>query len=106
MFEICPICYWEDDDYQIENPDYAGGANDLSFNQAREEWTKKIKAMNDDLKCPVCGQYQFKERGMFEICPVCDWEDDDCQMEDPDLAGGANDLSLNQARAEWAKKNK
>lgn len=35
-FLICPICDWEDDGVQLNNPDYEGGANTLSLNQARE----------------------------------------------------------------------
>lgn len=25
-FEICPVCYWEDDDVQFLDPEYRGGA--------------------------------------------------------------------------------
>ena len=32
---ICPVCFWEDDPYQADNPDYAGGANRTSLLQAR-----------------------------------------------------------------------
>jgi len=39
-----------------------------------------------------------KPPGTFGICPVCYWEDDYAQYNDPDLAGGANNESLNQAR--------
>ena len=54
--------------------------------------------------CPVCGKYTFEEDGNYEICPVCGWEDDPIQKDDPDLAGGANDLSLNQYREEYQKR--
>lgn len=40
-------------------------------------------------------------QGGYEICDVCNWEDDPVQSSDPDYAGGANELSLNQARKEW-----
>lgn len=30
-FEICPICYWEDDDVQFKDINFAGGANDESL---------------------------------------------------------------------------
>ncbi|MDB5338139.1 MAG: hypothetical protein JWN70_3758 [Planctomycetaceae bacterium] len=30
-FEICPICYWEDDIVQLAFPDLAGGANHCSL---------------------------------------------------------------------------
>ncbi|HGH4687971.1 MULTISPECIES: CPCC family cysteine-rich protein [Enterobacter] len=48
--------------------------------------------------CPCCGQYEFPEEGSYEICPVCNWEDDPVQAEDPDYRGGANVMSLNEAR--------
>ena len=42
-YEICRQCNWEDDPVQYNNPDYEGGANIPSLNQARKEWkTKRI----------------------------------------------------------------
>ncbi len=32
-YEICSACKWEDDEAQYNNPDYEGGANQLSLNQ-------------------------------------------------------------------------
>lgn len=55
--------------------------------------------------CPVCGEYEFEEEGSFDICDVCGWEDDPLQAKEPDLEGGANEMSLNQARAAWEKEN-
>lgn len=49
--------------------------------------------------CPCCQQATLEEpAGSYEICPVCGWEDDPVQAEDPDYAGGANHESLRQAR--------
>lgn len=53
-------------------------------------------------KCPICGQYEFPEENSFDICPVCNWEDDADQEENPDEINGANRMSLNEARAAWA----
>ncbi len=46
-FNICPVCFQEDDNIQRDNPDYEGGANDISLNKARENY-KKIGAMSED----------------------------------------------------------
>lgn len=50
--------------------------------------------------CPCCGFLTLNEPppGTYEICPVCYWEDDPVQFEDPAFAGGANRVSLTQAR--------
>jgi hypothetical protein len=55
--------------------------------------------------CPCCGAKTIAEVGEYEICDVCDWEDDPMQRENPDDALGANTMSLNQYRAEWKKKS-
>ncbi|MBK7749328.1 MAG: hypothetical protein IPP57_03310 [Candidatus Obscuribacter sp.] len=69
--------------------------------------TKKNSTGDDYYPCPCCGAITISEPGSFDICKICDWEDDPDQSEDPDLEGGANELSLEQARAEWiAKKRK
>ena len=62
---------------------------------------KLIRYLEEDPDkiCPCCGKYFFTEKNAFEICPVCGWEDDRLQRRDPDLPGGANRLSLNEARA-------
>jgi hypothetical protein len=50
--------------------------------------------------CPCCECLTLDEKppGTFDICPVCGWEDDDAQFRDPDYEGGANRVSLAQAR--------
>lgn len=50
--------------------------------------------------CPCCGFLTLKEPppGTFHVCPVCCWEDDDTQYRYPDYAGGANEVSLQEAR--------
>lgn len=54
--------------------------------------------------CPCCGYLTLPElRGSFTICEVCRWEDDDIQFDDPDFRSGANDVSLNEARANFRR---
>ena len=48
-------------------------------------------------KCCCCGNYSLPADSIYEICPVCGWQDDDIQNDDPDFEGGANEMSLNQA---------
>ena len=42
-YDICPYCGWEDDGVQLNDPDFDGGANDLSLKQYRKEYQQKIK---------------------------------------------------------------
>ena len=58
---------------------------------------------NEHFACPCCGFLTLLERppGTYAICPVCFWEDDQTQFDDPTYAGGANGISLNQARANF-----
>ena len=41
-FEICPICSWQDDGLQSDKPDYAGGANIMSLNEAQVKISKNL----------------------------------------------------------------
>jgi len=42
-FDLCPICEWQHDRVQEGEPDFWGGANDLSLNDYKVEWEKKRK---------------------------------------------------------------
>ncbi len=37
-FAICPVCSWENDNVQYHDPDYDGGANEMSQNEYRKNW--------------------------------------------------------------------
>ncbi|MDR6821158.1 hypothetical protein J2X76_006364 [Neorhizobium sp. 2083] len=54
--------------------------------------------------CACCDNYTIDVPGTYEICEICYWEDDPVQLEEPDLPGGANSLSLNQAKRSWFSK--
>lgn len=57
--------------------------------------------MADRHKCPVCGEYEFETQGSYDVCDVCGWEDDPIQADKPDYKGGANQMSLNEAKAAY-----
>jgi hypothetical protein len=54
-------------------------------------------------RCPCCHCLTLEERGSYDICPVCYWEDDG--QDDPDadtVRGGPNgSLSLTMARENY-----
>jgi hypothetical protein len=61
--------------------------------------------VDDRFPCPCCGRRTLAEPppGTFLICAVCFWEDDNVQYQDPAYAGGANRVSLNEARENYGR---
>lgn len=53
--------------------------------------------------CLCCGFKTLAEQppGTFDICPVCYWQDDNVQCQDPAYPRWANEVSLNEARANF-----
>jgi hypothetical protein len=41
-YEICENCRWEDNAFQEDHPEDAGGPNKMSLNEAREAYKKGI----------------------------------------------------------------
>lgn len=50
------------------------------------------------LQCPCCDFFTLSERGGFEICPICYWEDEGSDLEALDQPSGANHITLREAR--------
>jgi hypothetical protein len=85
--------------------------NDLSLEELarRKAWFNEYTARLDGgppalpLRCPSCGCKTLCERGGFQICQVCFWEDDGQDDYDADIVrGGPNGrLNLTQARANY-----
>lgn len=93
-YEICPVCFWEDDPVQNENPLYAGGANDLSLAMARQNY----------IECGACEvRFVSEVRSPMphEIPPSLSSPDPDLQ---PALARGVNAAILNASRSILAQK--
>lgn len=59
--------------------------------------------MAEKILCPCCGKHYFEYDGDFTYCNECGWQNDDLQNGKPDFWGGANDMSLNQARKAYKK---
>jgi len=54
------------------------------------------------LQCACCDHFSLDD-GEWEICPVCFWEDDGLGISEPDMASGPNQMTLRQARANFAE---
>jgi len=63
----------------------------------------KDNSANNKYFCPCCGYNTFDEPppGTYSLCEICFWEDDPLQFEIPDFEGGANVVSLNQAKSNF-----
>ena len=53
--------------------------------------------------CKCCGCAALDSDDEYDICPVCFWEKDRTQESDPEYKGGANAVSLNEARKNYAE---
>lgn len=51
-------------------------------------------------KCPCCGYYTLDNEGLYDICPVCFWEDNN-EVEDPNEYDDCNKISLAEARKNY-----
>lgn len=40
-FDVCPICYWEDDDAQLLDPNHVGESNRISLIEAQNNFMEK-----------------------------------------------------------------
>ena len=55
--------------------------------------------------CPCCQHLTLQEEppGSYLVCPVCFWEDDPVQVADTSYKGGANAVSLREARDNYLR---
>ncbi|WP_437921614.1 CPCC family cysteine-rich protein [Sphingobacterium sp. LRF_L2] len=77
----------------------------IGFDKEALEKALLILTVNSKFACPCCGHKTFTEKpnGTYGICPVCFWEDDPVQLDDPSYEGGANLTSLKQAQKNFLK---
>lgn len=50
LFNICKECFWEYDDFQVDNPDFSGSANGHSLNEYRKIYNI-LKNNNPNFSC-------------------------------------------------------
>lgn len=96
----------------IPSGSYASGLVGGSAHAWFDDYTKRLdeqsvgRVVEGDRRqaCPCCACLTFDERGSFEICPVCYWEDDGQDGADVDIVrGGPNGaLGLERARQNYA----
>lgn len=65
-----------------------------------QEFTPTLREAQAD--CPCCGYRTLTERHRWEICDLCDWEDECSEPFDPDKPSGANHgFTLREAQANF-----
>jgi hypothetical protein len=64
-FDLCPVCFWEDDPIQFRDHDYEGGANKVSLNVARKnfkEFGASERQFVEQVRLPQPDEIPLKER--------------------------------------------
>jgi hypothetical protein len=51
-----------------------------------------------EFQCPCCDYFSLKQRGQYDICKVCFWEDDGLDLDKLDEISGPNHMPLREAR--------
>ena len=39
--------------------------------------------------CKCCGKHELNKNSLFEVCPICGWESDPVQEDNPNMEGGS-----------------
>jgi hypothetical protein len=109
---------------EFEDRELIGNPNSEKYDQVLLIWIKEgLQSVTNDflrddlgiesiegepiklISCPCCGSRTIGERGNYEICKVCWWEDDGQDNESADkVYGGPNyGISLTQGRYNFLK---
>jgi hypothetical protein len=84
-YQICPVCFWEDDAVQLRWPDYPGGANRTSlieaqanyqaFGACEERSVEHVRPAADDEPMDLSWRPIDPERDTFEPegIPLAAW---------------------------------
>ena len=68
-------------------------ADDLTWGDSADDTPRE--------QCPCCDYVTLSERGDWEICPICFWEDDWTNVDNLDRESGVNGLTLREARSNF-----
>lgn len=68
--------------------------------QTRDGAVKVVGSPELAEPCRCCGYRTIRERGNYEICPVCFWEDDGAEV--ADRVSGVNRMTLEEGRHNFA----
>ena len=49
-YDICQVCFWEDDPIQLDDPKYEGGANGVSLKQGQKNFIEFGACERDMIK--------------------------------------------------------
>jgi len=82
---------------------FVGVVNSFLERRVRElgHETRVEGAVEQLAVCPCCGYRSLRERGGYEICRVCFWEDDGAN--ELDCVSGPNHMTLREARENFKR---
>lgn len=63
----------------------------------------KIEPQGNELQCPCCDYFTLGERGEYQICPICFWEDDGVDITNLDEQSWSNHITLREGRSNFKK---
>ncbi|MBP3379318.1 MAG: hydrolase [Ruminococcus sp.] len=76
-YEICPVCFWERDSVQESQPDFAGGSNIMSLNEARENYARYgacseelVPFVREPLSGELDGNFSGEDEEQNEVCEL------------------------------------
>lgn len=73
-YEICPVCFWEDDPVQNEDSGFTGGANRVALDEARRNFVEFGASELDALK-----YVRSPSHGEVPPPPVLEGLEPDCE---------------------------
>lgn len=63
-YDICPVCFWEDDPVQRKDINFKGGANEVSLRKARrnfKKWGASEERFVSKVREPLPEEMEVKE---------------------------------------------
>ena len=98
FFFVCSVCWY--DFMKYFNCIIIWNSDNSSWTAICPFWSVIIETK---ITCPCCGYKTLDSIREYDICPICFWEDDPIQYDEPDYEGGANHVSLKDAQKNFIK---